>query len=76
MQQAGLYTLVQHEVQQIINGYIQSDRINKYIDQYIVPPALGNRSGVLGAIALAAAAERVIGAIGTKAQTELMNDVS
>lgn len=58
MQQAGLYTLVQHEVQQIINGYIQSDRINKYIDQYIVPPALGNRSGVLGAIALAATANR------------------
>jgi len=58
MQQAGLYTLVQHEVQQIINGYIQSDCINQHIDQYIVPPALGNRSGVLGAIALAATANR------------------
>jgi fructokinase len=56
MQQAGLYALVQHEVQQIINGYIQSECITQFIDQYIVPPALGNRSGVLGAIALAATA--------------------
>jgi fructokinase len=36
-----------------LNGYIVSDMILKRIDEYIVPPALGNRSGRLGAIALA-----------------------
>ncbi len=53
MQQAGLLDRVRHEVQRIINGYLQSDRITRDIDQLIVAPGLGNRSGVLGAIALA-----------------------
>ena len=52
-QQPQLYDLVRRETQQIINGYLQSDRITRHIDQYIVPPGLGNRSGGLGAIALA-----------------------
>lgn len=53
MQQAGLLDRVRREVQSIINGYLQSDRITRDIDQLIVAPGLGNRSGVLGAIALA-----------------------
>jgi fructokinase len=53
MQQAGLHARVRQEVQSILNGYVQSARITQDIDQLIVPPALGNRSGVLGAIALA-----------------------
>ncbi len=36
-----------------INGYIQSPVILQNIETYIVNPGLGNRSGVLGAIALA-----------------------
>jgi fructokinase len=54
MQQAGLIDRVRGEAQNLINGYLQSDRITHDIDQLIVPPGLGNRSGVLGAIALAA----------------------
>jgi fructokinase len=52
-QHAGLHVAVRHKVQRGLNGYIQSPMILKSIDEYIVPPSLGNRSGVLGAIALA-----------------------
>ena len=41
------------KTQQILNGYVQSDMIMNHIDRYIVSPGLGNRSGVLGAIAMA-----------------------
>jgi fructokinase len=37
----------------LINGYIQSPIILENIDSYIVAPGLENRSGMLGAIALA-----------------------
>ncbi len=53
MQHTGLFPLVRRKVQQLLNGYIESPQIIESIDQYIVPPALGNRAGVLGAIALA-----------------------
>jgi fructokinase len=50
---AGLHEAVRHRVQRILNGYIHSPRILDSIGELIVPPGLGNRSGVLGAIALA-----------------------
>ncbi len=53
MQQTGLFQMVRHNVQQLLNGYIQVPAILEQIDQYIVPAALGGRAGVLGAIALA-----------------------
>jgi fructokinase len=40
-------------VQALLNGYIQASAILQQIDAYIVPPGLGNRVGVLGALALA-----------------------
>ena len=49
----GLYKSVREKVQQYLNGYIQSPVVLENINEYIVPPTLGNRSGVLGAIALA-----------------------
>ena len=48
-----LFPLIRKNVQDILNGYVQSDVITKNIDEYIVPPGLGGRSGVLGALALA-----------------------
>lgn len=54
MNQAQLFPLVRAEVQALLNGYVQAPEILDHIDQYIVPPALGGRAGVLGAIALAA----------------------
>ena len=52
-QHVGLHAAVRLKVQQGLNGYIQSPVILNAIDEYIVPPSLGNRSGVLGAIAMA-----------------------
>jgi fructokinase len=49
----GLYKSVRLKVQQYLNGYIQSPIVLDKIDDYIVAPTLGNRSGVLGAIAMA-----------------------
>jgi fructokinase len=44
---------VQQRTRELINGYVQSPVILENIESYIVNPGLGNRSGVLGAIALA-----------------------
>jgi fructokinase len=52
-QHLGFIPAVRSKVQQLLNGYIHSPLILENIDDYIVPPALGNRSGVLGAIAMA-----------------------
>jgi fructokinase len=53
MEQEHLFPLIHQEVKSQLNGYIQSPTILDRPDTYIVPPALGGRSGVLGAIALA-----------------------
>ncbi|MBI2941003.1 MAG: ROK family protein, partial [Chloroflexi bacterium] len=53
MQRPHLFLLVRQRVQRMLNGYLAVPAILDRIDEYIVPPALGNRSGVLGAIALA-----------------------
>lgn len=62
MQQAHLFPLVRSEVQRLLNGYIQAPAIMQDIDRYIVPPALGKRAGVLGALALAERAAQQAGA--------------
>jgi len=56
-QHAGLHAAVRSKVKQVLNGYIQAPIILERIDEYILPPVLGNRSGVLGAIAMAIALE-------------------
>jgi fructokinase len=53
MEQDQLFPLLRRKVQAYLNGYVQSPAITRDIDHYIVPPGLGNRSGVLGAFALA-----------------------
>jgi fructokinase len=58
MEQAHLFPLIRHEVVSLLNGYIRAAEILDAIDTYIVPPGLGNRSGRLGAIAMA---ERLAG---------------
>ena len=56
MAQPALYDLVRNQVQDLLNNYVQSPAILEDIENYIVPPGLGNRAGVLGAITLAATA--------------------
>ncbi len=48
-----IFPAVRSEVLALLNDYVQSPAILRHIDEYIVPPGLGNRSGVLGAFALA-----------------------
>lgn len=50
---AHLLPNVRTKTREYINGYIQSPVIMQNIELYIVHPGLGDRSGVLGAIALA-----------------------
>lgn len=51
--QPALLRLVRAEVKALLNGYLQIPALLGDIDTYIVPPDLGARAGVLGAIALA-----------------------
>lgn len=53
MEQTQLFPMIRENVQQMLNGYIQTNEILKEIDHYIIPPRLGKQAGVLGAIALA-----------------------
>lgn len=53
MQQGQLFALIRKRVRELLNGYLAAPEVGERIDEYIVPAALGNRAGVLGAIALA-----------------------
>ncbi len=53
MEQEQLLPLIRAKVVDFLNDYFQVAEITEQIDEYIVPPALGARTGVLGAIALA-----------------------
>ena len=61
MLQTHLFPMVRQRVQEQLNGYVRSPSILKSIDRYIVPPGLGDRSGILGAIALAQQVVRASG---------------
>ncbi len=50
---AGLFPMIRAEAQKLLNGYVQVPALLKRIDDYVVPPGLGARAGVLGAIVLA-----------------------
>lgn len=54
-QHSGLHQEVRNKVPGFLNGYVQSAMLLERMDEYIQPPALGNRSGGLGAIAMARA---------------------
>jgi fructokinase len=53
MHQVRLFQDVRAKVLAMLNGYIQAPEILDRMGEYIVPPALGESAGVLGAIALA-----------------------
>jgi fructokinase len=52
-QHPGLHEAVRGKVKEYLNGYVQSPMVLDGIADYIIAPTLGNRSGVLGAIAMA-----------------------
>lgn len=63
MQQQHLFPRIRRRVLELLAGYFQSPAIVDRIDDYIVPPGLGGRAGVLGAIALAEQASDSAGAL-------------
>jgi fructokinase len=56
MNRSGLLPLIQREVTSLMNGYMDLPAFSEGVADYITAPALAPRSGVLGAIALAASA--------------------
>jgi fructokinase len=58
MQREYLLGMVRQAVVRLLAGYVAHAAITREIDHYIVPPGLGQRSGMLGAIALAGAGNR------------------
>lgn len=53
MQNDFLFGKVRRMTRELLNGYIQSPAVLNNIHELIIPPGLGNRSGALGAVALA-----------------------
>jgi len=58
MQRKGMFPTVRRKVQELLNGYVTHDMILNHIEEYIVPPALESRAGMLGAIALIMGSEK------------------
>jgi fructokinase len=53
MRQSELLPLIHREVRGLMNGYLDTAAIGDGIASYVMLPALGSHSGILGAIALA-----------------------
>ena len=52
MHQERLFALVRENVKVLLNGYIAHEMVKESIAEYIVPPALGENPGIMGAIKL------------------------
>ena len=53
MERRFLFPLIRAKVKELLNGYVASPIFAAALDDFIVPPALGKRSGILGAMAMA-----------------------
>lgn len=53
MQQKQLFPLIRQKTKALLNGYIHVGEITEHIDDYIVEPGLGTKSGATGALLLA-----------------------
>ena len=53
MEQPRLLPMVRSKTRELLGDYVQTPDILEHIDEYIVPPGLGRKAGVLGAIGLA-----------------------
>ncbi|MGB3300167.1 MAG: ROK family protein, partial [Phormidesmis sp.] len=53
MEQQQLFGLIHTQVRKQLNGYLDVPKITHDIENYIVPPKLGSRAGIMGAFALA-----------------------
>ena len=53
MQVAAIFPLVRKYLLRSLAGYVQADAIIQGLDEYVVPPLLGQQAGIAGALALA-----------------------
>ncbi|WP_257348928.1 ROK family protein [Pseudalkalibacillus decolorationis] len=53
MKQEQIFPILKENVIRLLNGYIQHENILEKIDEYIVPPGLGDHAGLCGGLALA-----------------------
>jgi fructokinase len=53
MQHDRLFAPIRTRTRDWLGGYLARDEVEGGIDGYIVPPGLGDRSGILGALLLA-----------------------
>jgi len=52
MHQKQLFPLIREEVRRNLNGYVRASAVLEGIDDYIVPPGLGDNAGLCGSLAL------------------------
>jgi fructokinase len=53
MKQEHLFPMIRTKLQELLAGYVHHPSLRENIDQFIVPPQLGDNAGLCGAIALA-----------------------
>jgi fructokinase len=58
MQSGQLFPLVRRQLATSLAGYVQAEALTGGMDQYVVPPRLGQQAGIIGALALAERALR------------------
>ena len=60
MQQKHLFPMIREKTMNLLNGYVQSECVPNGMDNYIVEPGLGTKSGAIGALLLAKQALEVL----------------
>jgi fructokinase len=58
MHQEQLFPMIRAEVKKNLNGYVAHEAVKTGIDDYIVPPGLGDNAGLCGSLALGLQAAR------------------
>ena len=53
MKAEGLIEAVREKTQSLLSGYVEHERLDPGLETYIVSPRLGDRAGIIGALALA-----------------------
>jgi len=53
MRQEWLFAMIREDLARLLNGYVRAKELIENLNQYVIPPRLGNRSGVIGALVLA-----------------------
>jgi fructokinase len=62
MQAPTLFPAIRSNLKRSLAGYVQAEALRGGLAEYVVPPALGQRAGILGALALAERAQDSIAA--------------